>query len=601
MPQAAETLDARGLHVLPGAIDDHVHFRDPGYPHKEDFASGTAAAALAAASPRVRHAKHNSPTGTPEILADKLKDGRERRTSILAFTPCSAKTPSSMCRNSPRAPSASSSIWATPSARIAVAVDGRHARGVRDGGRTGKRVSLHAETNSIMERRETRMRDAGRLDPLAHLAARPAVVAVEAVSRAAILAEWTGARIHILHISSAEELRPLREAKARGVDITGETCPQYLLLSTDDYARLGGIIRVNPPVREARNQAPLWAALADGTIDIIATDHAPHARAEKTRNDIWTVDCGFPGVETQMPLMLTEVNAGRMSISDYVRWSAANPAKIWGLYPRKGVVQAGAQADLALVDLGRESVIDDALLQSRSKVDALARTAGARPADPYAGARPFRHAGARAGAGDARLGPLGPRLAASAGRRAAQCRADHGRDRPRRRPPRNRKGRHDARAHSRTADASRRLCRAASGDARLWPRRQAGEGARRDRSAHRAGRLHRAGRTVRLRQIHHPQARDRADQRLERRCAGGRPRGGSRAGPRRDGVPESDAAALAHAARQRDAAVEDRGAVPAGVPRQAQGRVPRPDRCAARAGRASRVSPTNIPGSSRVE
>ena len=151
---------------------------------------------------------------------------------------------------------------------------------------------------------------AGRIDPLAHLASRPAVVAVEAVSRAAILAEWTGARIHILHISSAEELRPLREAKARGVDITGETCPQYLLLSTDDYARFGGVIRVNPPVREARNQEPLWAALVDGTIDMIATDHAPHTPEEKTRNDIWTVDCGFPGVETQMPLMLTEVNAG---------------------------------------------------------------------------------------------------------------------------------------------------------------------------------------------------------------------------------------------------------------------------------------------------
>src|SRR5229473_1330310 len=109
--------------------------------------------------------------------------------------------------------------------------------------RTGRRVSLHAETNSIMERRETRMREAGRLDPLAHVAARPAVVAVEAVSRAALLAEWTGARIPVLHISSAEELRPLREAKARGVDVTGETCPHYLLLSTDDYARLGGVIR----------------------------------------------------------------------------------------------------------------------------------------------------------------------------------------------------------------------------------------------------------------------------------------------------------------------------------------------------------------------
>ena len=216
---------------------------------------------------------------------------------------------------------------------------------------TGKRISLHAETNSIMERRETRMRAAGRTDPLAHLASRPAVVAIEAVSRAAILAEWTGARIHILHISSADELRPLREAKARGVDITGETCPHYLMLSTDDYARFGGVIRVNPPVREERNQEPLWAALADGTIDMIATDHAPHSREEKTRNDIWTVDCGFPGVETQMPLMLTEVNAGRMTIMDYVRWSAANPAKTWGLYPRKGVIQPGADADIAVVDL----------------------------------------------------------------------------------------------------------------------------------------------------------------------------------------------------------------------------------------------------------
>src|SRR3954454_9467289 len=232
---------------------------------------------------------------------------------------------------------------------------------------TGKRVSLHAETNEVMVRRELRMRGAGRIDPLAHIASRPAVVAVEAVGRAALLAEWTGARIHILHISSAEELRPLREAKARGVDITGETCPHYLFLSADDYARFGGVIRVNPPVREKRNQEPLFAALADGTLDVIATDHAPHSIEEKTRNDIWTVDCGFPGVETQMPLMLNEVNAGRMSISDYVRWSAANPAKIWGLYPRKGVVQPGAQADLALVDLGRASVIDNALLQSRSK------------------------------------------------------------------------------------------------------------------------------------------------------------------------------------------------------------------------------------------
>src|SRR5207245_336364 len=140
--------------------------------------------------------------------------------------------------------------------------------------RTGKRVSLHAETNSIMERRETRMREAGRVDPLAHVAARPAVVAVEAVSRAAILAEWTGARIHILHISSAEELRPLREAKARGVDITGETCPHYLMFDEQAYADHRSVIRVNPPGRERHHQDGLWQGVRGGTIAMVAADPA---------------------------------------------------------------------------------------------------------------------------------------------------------------------------------------------------------------------------------------------------------------------------------------------------------------------------------------
>src|ERR1700744_4446015 len=233
---------------------------------------------------------------------------------------------------------------------------------------TGKRISLHAETNSIMERRESRLRAAGRTEPIAHLASRPAGVAVEAAARAAILPEWTGARIRVLHISSAAGLRPLAEAKARGVDITSETCPHYLLLSEKDYEKSGGIVRVNPPVRETPNQQPLWNALMDGTVDMIATDHAPHAPDEKTRNDIWTVDCGFPGVETQMPLMLTEINRGRATIKDYVRWSAENPAKIWGLYPRKGTLTVGSDADIDLVDLNREWTIDDALIQSRAKI-----------------------------------------------------------------------------------------------------------------------------------------------------------------------------------------------------------------------------------------
>jgi len=368
MPPAAETLDARGLHVLPGAIDDHVHFRDPGYPNKEDFASGTAAAAFGGVTTVFDMPNTIPPTGTPDILADKLKMAAGKAHVDFGLYALLGEDTIEHVPELAKSAIGFKLYMGNTFGKIASPSTGAMLEAFEVVAATGKRVSLHAETNSIMERRETRMRQAGRTDPLAHIASRPAVVAVEAVSRAAILAEWTGARIHILHISSAEELRPLREAKARGVDITGETCPHYVLLSTDDYARFAGVIRVNPPVREARNQQALWDAIADGTIDVIATDHAPHSPEEKTRNDIWTVDCGFPGVETQMPLMLTEVNAGRFSISDYVRWSAANVAKLWGLYPRKGVIQPGADADIAVVDLAREWTIDDAKLQSLSRI-----------------------------------------------------------------------------------------------------------------------------------------------------------------------------------------------------------------------------------------
>jgi dihydroorotase-like cyclic amidohydrolase len=201
------------------------------------------------------------------------------------------------------------------------------------------------------------------------LASRPAVAEVEAIGRVLTLAEWTGARVHIAHHSAADSLFLLREAKRRGVDVTAETCPQYLLLNTEhDMGRLGGILRLNPPIREARHNQPLWDALLDGTLDMIATDHAPHTPEEKTRASIWDCDCGFPGVETQMALMLTEVNRGRATLMDYVRWSAVAPAKAWGLYGTKGVIAPGAHADIAVVDMARSGTLSQHTLQSISKI-----------------------------------------------------------------------------------------------------------------------------------------------------------------------------------------------------------------------------------------
>jgi dihydroorotase len=370
MPRAREILDATGLHLLPGAIDDHVHFRDPGYPHKEDFASGTVAAAFGGVT-TVFDMPNTLPTvENAEALAAKHAIAAEK--AHVDYGLYAVLGESSIARVPELIDGGVIGFklyMGNTFGRIPTPSTGAMLEGFEVVAPTGKRISLHAETNSVMERREGKLRQAGRLEPLAHVDSRPDVVAIEAVSRAAILAEWTGARAHVLHISSAAELRPLAEAKARGVDISGETCPHYLMLSTEDYARCGGVIRVNPPVREARNQEPLWAALLDGTIDVIATDHAPHSVEEKTRNDIWAVDCGFAGVETQMPLMLTAIaRGGRGSICDYVRWSAANPAKLWGLYPRKGVIQSGADADIAVVDLDHRWTVKDVETHSIAKV-----------------------------------------------------------------------------------------------------------------------------------------------------------------------------------------------------------------------------------------
>ena len=354
MPPARETFDASGLHILPGAIDVHVHFRDPGYPHKEDWETGTAAAAFGGVTTVFDMPNTIPPTGDAETLAAKHDIAAKKACVDFGLYGLLGED---TIENVPELIDGGvigfKLYMGNTFGKIPSPSTGAMLEAFEVVAPTGKRISLHAETNSIMERRQNRLRrPAGAIRWLTSRRGRRSSPSKPSAARP-LLAEWTGARIHILHISSAEELRPLREAKTRGVDITGETCPHYLLLSTDDYHDLAGIIRVNPPVREARNHEPLWAALSDGTIDLIATDHAPHTREEKTRNDIWAVDCGFPGVETQMPLMLTEVNNGRLSLCDYVRLSSLNPAKIWGLYPRKGAIAPGADADLALVDLAR--------------------------------------------------------------------------------------------------------------------------------------------------------------------------------------------------------------------------------------------------------
>jgi dihydroorotase len=361
---AKETLDATGHHILPGAIDVHVHFRDPGMAHKEDWDTGTAAAAMGGVTTVFEMPNTFPPTGTPEALADKFRRAGTARIDYGLYGLLAEDNVQHLEALIAGGAAAFKCFMGNTTGNLPSPSTGAMLEAFEIIARHGYRISLHAETASIMAWRQQRLMAAGKSQPLDHLAARPAVVAVEAVSRAAVLAEWTGARIHVLHISSADELRPLREAQSRGVDVTGETCPCYLMLDTDDYARLGPVIKVNPPVREAHHKEAIWQAMRDGVVGLIATDHAPHAPEEKTRADIWTTDAGFPGVETQMPLMLTAVREGRLTLEQYVRASAYNPARAFGLLPKKGQITVGAHADIAVVDLEKEDVIDQARLHS---------------------------------------------------------------------------------------------------------------------------------------------------------------------------------------------------------------------------------------------
>jgi dihydroorotase len=368
MPPAREEMRADGLYLLPGAIDSHVHFRDPGYPNKETWKTGSAAAAMGGVTTVFEMPNTNPPTGTVEALRIKQKAAQSSYCDFGIHGLLGDDSIDNLEALLEAGVTSFKAFVGNTFGNLPAPTDGALLEGFEKLAPLGIRTVVHAENSSILSRRQKKMKEAGRIDALAHLAARPAVAEIEAIGRVLTLAEWTGARVHIAHHSAADSLFLLREAKRRGVDVTAETCPQYLLLNTEHMLKLGGIMRLNPPIREPRHNQPLWDALMDGTLDMIATDHAPHTPEEKTRESIWDCDCGFPGVETQMPLMLTEVNRGRASLMDYVRWSSVAPAKAWGLYGAKGVIAPGAHADIAVVDMARAGVLSQNRLQSISKI-----------------------------------------------------------------------------------------------------------------------------------------------------------------------------------------------------------------------------------------
>ena len=369
LPEGAEKIDATGLHVLPGVIDDHVHFREPGMTYKEDFQTGSMAAAAGGVTMVFDMPNTAPPLTDVKSLNEKVALARGR--SYVDFTFYAAITDSNVEDIRPLAEAGIAGFkvfMGETTGYIRCPNDGLIYEAFRRIKETGRRVGAHAENDAILQHIKARLVAQGRKDPIAHLESRPSFAEAEAISRAILLSEAAGNPFHVFHISTKEGVEHVRQAKSKGLPVTAEVLVSHLLLDDSDYGRLGNLIRLNPPIRTLEHQKALWEGIKRGWIDNIATDHAPHSREEKTAEDVWKAGCGFIGVETSLPLMLTEVNKGRLSLEEYVRLASENPAKIWGIYPRKGSLQIGSDADLVLVDLKKEGTIDSEKLHNKNRL-----------------------------------------------------------------------------------------------------------------------------------------------------------------------------------------------------------------------------------------
>lgn len=355
--KAAQSFDARGLHVLPGVIDSQVHFREPGNAHKEDLETGSLAAILGGVTSVFEMPNTYPPTTDRAAIADKLARAKGRMWCDHAFyagaTPgnvaalADLETMPGVCGIKAFLGSSTGTLLLSREEDILAALKSGH-----------RRVAVHSEyEDRLVERKHF----AKRGHPETHPVWRDVETARLSTERVLRLARAAGRRLHVLHITTAEELPLLAASKDFA---TAETTPQHLTLSAPQcYERLGSYVQMNPPIREERHRAALWDAVREGVIDVIGSDHAPHTREEKDR-EYPDTPSGMPGVQTLVTLLLDHVNNGRMTLERFVDLTAHGPNRIFGI-AGKGRIVCGYDADFTIVDMGLTRTIENNWIASR--------------------------------------------------------------------------------------------------------------------------------------------------------------------------------------------------------------------------------------------
>jgi dihydroorotase len=351
---AAETFDATGLHILPGVIDSHVHFREPGAEDREDLESGSRAAVLGGVTAIFEMPNTNPPTTTPETLADKIHRARHRMFCDFAFYPgATTDNLAELPHLESLEGAAGIKVFMGSSTGNLLVDDPGDLRNLLTFCR--RRVAFHCEDEARLNARRPFQVEG---DPTSHSVWRDPEAAVMATRQLLAMAREAGARVHILHVSTAGEMEVLAEYR----DVaTVEVTPHHLMLTAPAaYERLGTLAQMNPPLRGEADCAAIWDALAQGLVDTIGSDHAPHLLDAKAK-PYPASPSGMPGVQTLVPMMLDAVNAGRLTLERFVDLTSAGPARVYNI-AGKGRIAAGYDGDLTLVDMqARREITNDGM------------------------------------------------------------------------------------------------------------------------------------------------------------------------------------------------------------------------------------------------
>ncbi len=355
---AGETVDCRGLHLLPGVIDSHVHFREPGLTHKEDLETGSRGAVLGGVTAVFEMPNTDPTTTTAEAIADKVRRGHHRMHCDFAFYAGATRENTKDLGELEMLPGVCAvKVFMGSSTGSLLIEDDEGVRAVLKNIR--RRAAFHSEDEyRLRERMNLRVEG----DPRSHPVWRDAQAALLCTRRLIALAHETGKRVHVLHVTTKDEAEFLAGHK----DVaTAEATPAHLTLEAPGcYERLGTLAQLNPPIRDATHRAGLWHGLAQGVIDSVGSDHSPHTREEKAHPYPKT-HSGMTGVQTLVPLMLDHVNAGRLSLLRFVDLTSAGPARVFGI-AAKGRIAVGYDADVTVVDLKRRETITDQWIASRA-------------------------------------------------------------------------------------------------------------------------------------------------------------------------------------------------------------------------------------------